>query len=183
MIQERALKNKRWPVCMAVVAALLPLTCGSGSNFDVPEASTAAVTASSSKSSLDFPDYESLDISKNAVVSKQALASNQFESVKLLTFSLTGANGADLSFVSDIKFYIQGSGQARQLIAQATSFEKMQNVAYLEVIDVEMAPHFKGGPVTITNEATLALPTTSVNLIAEPIFDVHVQNFPSACAR
>lgn len=177
------LKIKRWSLCLAVVAGLIPLTCGSGSSFDVSQPSTAAVPSGNSTSSLAFPDYTALDLGKNAAVSKQKITADQFQSVRLLTFSLTGAQGADLSFIQGIKFYIEGGGQTRQLIASLTSFEKGQGTRFLDVADMELGPYFKDKTITITNEATLSSNGQAVNVVAEPIFEVHVQNFPSACVR
>ena len=178
------MKTSRWPLCFAVLAALAPLTCGPTSQFDVPEPSQATVTSSSSTTSLTFAEFTPFNIAKSPVVSEQALNVKQFDSVTLSTFTLTGQGATTLEFIKDIKFYIQGTGQDRVIIAHGGPFEAGNNVAYLAIDEnLNLAPQFKGTSVSITNEVTMTLPGNPAVVEAEPTFTVHVSQLPSACVR
>jgi hypothetical protein len=148
--------------------------------FDVTVTGQSTVPGSSLPTSslvplpLNFADFGSLDLSSTQDFKNQGISTNEIQSVKLksVTMTISSPSGANFDFLNSIEFDASAQGQSQQAVAQLTPVPRSSTGLSLAVNGVELAPYVTAPSMSVTTSAQGVPPDQDTTLNAVLVFEV-----------
>lgn len=115
-----------------------------------------------------------------AVFSSKNTESNLIESIKLKKLNLTSTNGVDLSFLNEVRLYIQTSTQPEVEIAYKTNIgDGIGTSLDLNTNDVELKEYLKSDSITLRAyiKADKIFPSTDLKINQQYLVDAKILGF------
>lgn len=155
----------RRSVWMALGASALWVAC-SGALFSirVEDTSTTSVPAASPVETvlgdMGFGGFSDMDITSHQELQNQGVQEGDITSVTFREFTLEAISpqGADLSFIDQIDFYVEAPGFDQVLIATQDEFPEGESLVELELPDVDIVDYVLSEEMTITTDVTGSRP-------------------------
>jgi hypothetical protein len=182
------IKRTRRTLAFGVVLGAL-ITCGGLDTFDVEQSATTTIPGGSPIPFLDtlfdFAGFNEFDISQSSEFENQGVSKDDIDSVTMTSLRLRviSPDGADLSFLDSIEFFVDAEGLSKKRIAKGSSFPAGAREVELDVEDVDLKPYAVKDAMQITAKASGENPPQDIEVAADVVLSVDVNVSGVLCGR
>lgn len=162
----------------AAAAALLTACSGSLFTVTIEESSEVLVERGTPLEillgDLGFEDFAQLSLSEDTRLANQGVEPGDISDVRFTSFVLTAVepDGADLSFLESLAFYVEAEGLPRQLVASSQDFPVGRTVVELDLEAVDLTDYLVAPSMTITTDVEGGRPDQDTTVRADFALDV-----------
>jgi hypothetical protein len=169
---------RRYAVFVGMIAVVWG-ACDKLSTFTISESAESTIEQGTILEDLvgdlGFGSFLDMDISQNTELRNQGIEPGDIREVRLESFVLevTSPEGGDLSFLSDIAFYVESDGLPRERIASGADFAEGESRIELDLDDVDLTDYATAERMSIVTEVTGHRP--DVDTVVKATVDLSVQ--------
>ncbi len=131
--------------------------------------------------SLSFAGFDDLSVSIDQELANQGVAPGDVASVHIVALEFSTPDGADLSFLSEVSVYVTAPGLDEVLVAFQDDFPAGVTTVALELPDEDLTAYVEAESMTLTVDASGALPEEDTTIDVALAIDVEATP-QGACA-